>query len=266
MKIKKRMITIGIIMMGYLLLPNQVRAAALQANGGNPAVKGVGDWMVQIRQMQAAGGALGLTDTINYSETNYDAAKPETSDLKGSNTNLDIHMEKNTEYGALVLLSASSYGNPNPINDGETTTGNKTGVVMKLNSEWTATALDDVVWDRIANASGRYWDKYTSEVSSNDGVMGYGRWFVYKAKVGDAIAEGTVVLGNWHQPGAVHWFYSDYRAIGYGGLIRAVNGNVFSYYAKSSETRGDTHGIMNREANLWNGYATRAAVVVGSGI
>ena len=56
--------------------------------------------------------------------------------LTSNNPNLDIHMEKNTEYGAMAILSASAYGNQNVIGDGETTTGNKSGVYMKLNKEW----------------------------------------------------------------------------------------------------------------------------------
>ena len=45
-------------------------------------------------------------------------------------------MEKNTEYGAMAILSASSYGNQSKIESGGTTTGNKSGVYINLNKEW----------------------------------------------------------------------------------------------------------------------------------
>ena len=71
--------------------------------------------------------------------------------------NLDIHMQKTTEYGAMAILSVSSYGNPNKITSGETTTGNSTGVVMPLKYEWTQGG--DTTWydSRYRN----YYDRDT---------------------------------------------------------------------------------------------------------
>ena len=77
-------------------IPTKVEAV-LQSNGDTAATKTLDEWILQIRQMQASGGCLGLTDTIN------------STGLLSNNTNLDIHMEKNTEYGAMILLSASDY-------------------------------------------------------------------------------------------------------------------------------------------------------------
>lgn len=124
MKLKKKILMsiFAFFMVCAILQPNKSNAA-LQSNGGTPATKLVDSWALQVRQMQELGGTLGRTDTIN------------TIGLTSNATDLDIHMEKNTEYGAMVILSASAYGNPNKIEDGGTTTGNSTGIIMNLNTE-----------------------------------------------------------------------------------------------------------------------------------
>ena len=131
MKVKNKILTamvFGTILSG-LIIPNKANAV-LQSNGGTPATRNLNDWLLQIRQMQEIGGTLGRTDTIN------------TTNLTSGATDLDIHMEKNTEYGAMAILSASAYGNPNKINDGETTTGNSTGIVININSEWVSAGTE----------------------------------------------------------------------------------------------------------------------------
>ena len=122
--------------------------AVLQSNGNTGATYNLSDWMINVRKMEELGGTMGLSETLNDNLTS-----------SSTSNNIDIHMQKNTEYGALAILSASSYGNPNKVNDGETTTGNATGVVMKLNSEWVAAGT---VYEatNYANAVGRYKNIY----------------------------------------------------------------------------------------------------------
>lgn len=134
-------------MIGILLYPNHSQAA-LQSNGGAVAKYTMEQWITGIRQMQAIGGSLGLTDTISG------------GNLKSNNNDLDIHMEKNTEYGAMVILSASSYGNPSNIGNGGTTTGNKTGAVMNIAGEWVAAGSPSFLRPTITSASPRYWNSY----------------------------------------------------------------------------------------------------------
>ena len=145
----KKRILMGIIMfviIGILGQTNKVEAA-LQSNGGTPLQANLNDWVYYTRQMQATGGTLGLTDTIN-------------DDLTSSNKNLDIHMQKNTEYGAMTILSASAYGNPEKIENGETTTGNASGVVVNLNGEWVAAGRSDTSINSMKTAKARYWNNY----------------------------------------------------------------------------------------------------------
>ena len=183
----------------FIITPIKAQAA-LQSNGGTPATKSLNDWMLQVRNMQALGGTLGRTDTIN------------TTNLTSNATNLDIHMEKNTEYGAMAILSASSYGNPNKIESGQTTTGNETGMVINLNKEWVAAGqLNDV--PQFVNANGRYKNAYTTS---------------YSAKAGDAIFETK----GWHGSGASMWLSVDrYDYSGRIGLLRSYSRfNIFIFW------------------------------------
>lgn len=122
MKSKKYLMII-VLVVAMLLLGANNSHAVLQSNGGTKAKYNFPEFILKIRQMESLGGTLGLTETINTT----------TLLPTSESNNLDIHMEKNTEYGAIAILSVSSYGNPNKINDGQTSTGNKTGIVFNGN-------------------------------------------------------------------------------------------------------------------------------------
>ena len=231
MKKKKMLLLILMMTMGIVVVKGNFSQAALQSNGGSPTAKNINDWMMGIRQMQATGGTLGLTDTING------------ANLTSGNKNLDIHMQKNTEYGAMVILSASSYGNPNPITDGQTTTGNETGVKMKINKEWVAAGANDMLnlVTNFKNALNRYKNVYTLSNSS--------------AKVGDA----TVETNGWHGGGATAWIGSNSP---YGsGFVRSYSSSIFSYYGVGYGASG-----AQNEAFSYRTWSSRAVVVVGAGI
>ena len=196
MKTKKKYVFILIVMMVVLFMQTKVEAA-LQSNGGGGAMYSLEDWILRIRQMQASGGTLGLNDSIN------------TSNLTSNNTNLDIHMEKNTEYGAMAILSASSYGNPNSITDGGTTTGNATGVVIKINKEWVSAVSSQVTRANLKNAVSRYKNIYESN---------------YVARKGDALNETK----GWHDSG----FSRDWGLDANQGLLRCYSGGIFSYMTR----------------------------------
>ena len=220
-----------------------VSKSALQSNGGTAAKYNRNTWMQQIRNMETLGGSLGLEDTIN------------TTNMKSSATesnNLDIHMQKNTEYGAMAILSASEYGNPNKIANGETTTGNKTGIVIPYTNEWTATQYTDRL-EKTSYAN-RYINYY---VGSN-----------LEKKNGDA----TIETQGWHK---TLYFYAngqkfngthEYRP---GGLVRNCNNGIFSF--------NNSYGLCFINGSAWysgsvsrdttaflsNSYTSRAVVVIG---
>lgn len=245
---KKLLLFAIMIISGMILNPNKAQAA-LQANGGTSAKYNVNQWITGIRQMQATGGALGLTDTIDA------------TNLTSTNTNLDIHMQKNTEYGAMILLSASSYGNPNKIESGDTTTGNVTGVVMQINNEWTAAGTSDTTASSMKNATGRYKNVYTA---------------TYTEKVGDAIA----TVGAWHGAAGNVWLYATstgsnnnpsprLERANEGVIVRSCNGSIFSYNGYAVDNKWVSYGNWvdyKKPGNHTNTYSSRAVVVVGSGV
>ena len=96
-------------------------------------------------------------------------------------------MEKNTEYGAIAILSASSYGNPNVIGKGGTSTGNKTGIVFTHSDSWSGLEVVAAYAEGDTNKktiSQKYYNsyKYNSSTSSAN------------PKIGDA----TIETANWH--------------------------------------------------------------------
>lgn len=208
--------------------------AVLQSNGGTPATKTLDSWIVATRGMEAAGGTLGFSETINN-----------TGLLATTTSNgLDCHMEKNTEYGALVLLSASSYGNPNPISVAteekpyeNTTTGNASGVIMNINKEWVAAGAGLTGTTYAKNANSRY--------INNDYTTTAGEIY----HVGDAMD-----IGKWHG-GTDNWRFFNTNV---SGLLRAYAGSIFSYYG-----RGDT---TNANGHIEKKWASRAVIVIGAGL
>lgn len=227
MKSKKYLMII-VLVVAMLLLGANSSHAVLQANGGTMVQKNIYNWLIEIRQMESLGGTLGLTETIN------------TTTLLPTSTsnNLDIHLQKNTEYGAIAILSASSYGNPNVIGNKQTTTGNKTGIVIE--NETVTNSWGDVVatnfykyqigsWN-ITSVNSKYVNNYTDR----------------KEKKGDA----TIQTAGWHNGGS-----SSFSNIGNSSTMvmcrRQGSTSVFDFY-------------IGAEANYGN-YA-RAIMICGEGI
>lgn len=218
MKTKLKLIILIMLMAVAIIAIPQNSNAALQSNGQAGTTKNMDEWMLQIRQMESLGGGLGLSESINA--TGLKATTP--------SNNVDVHMQKNTEYGALIILSASSYGNPSKINDGQTTTGNSTGVVMKINKEWVSAGTGITKSNVWKNAVGRYKNTYTTK---------------YVAKRGDAIL-------NWHGSSSSEWI----ATTNISGLVRSYSGSVFSYYGFDYNYNG---------AFYTNSWASRACLVQG---
>ena len=215
--------------------------AVLQSNGNEGATYNVSEWLINIRKMEELGGAMGLNESIN--EEGLTAI--------GESNNIDIHMQKNTEYGALAILSASSYGNPNKIEDGDTTTGNATGAVMHLNSEWVATGTINEAKTYV-NAKERYKNLQTS---------------TYVQQKGDAITE----TAGWHGSEESDWIRAPHyyyhaplnNPNDMNGLLRSSKGSIFSYTGAwstnaTSQVGGTAHWTYE--------HYTRAVVVSGQGL
>ncbi len=221
---QKLLISILLLNIIFFIITPIKANAALQANGNGSKTDTIGNWLLNIRKMEETGGTLGLTDTINTTDL--------TSSASQSN-NLDVHMQKNTEYGAMAILSASAYGNPNKINDGETTTGNKSGVYMKMNGEWVSAAEKDMdLCPPVINSNNKYKNLYTG----------------YSTKIGDAIKDTK----GWHSNVKKDAWIS---VPSYSGLIRAYTDSIFSFY-----------GIGNHMVTHYSTpRTTRSVIVIGNG-
>ena len=235
MKINKKIfLSIVGISIAMLMLNPITSYGALQGNGKSVKADNLGNWMLNVRKMEETGGTLGLSDTIN--------SKDLMSSTETSN-NLDIHMEKNTEYGAMAILSASAYGNQNKIETGGTTTGNKSGVVININGEWVAGGIA-AGCEQFQSASERYKDVYTTEK---------------KGKRGDALVETS----GWHKSSA-GWFYISAHhhqyCIDRMAWVRATGGGIFSYDGSGGDDGNS--GIASPVA----AHYTRAVVVIGEGL
>lgn len=159
MNLKTIMLT-SIITLGMLVIGTTNSNAALQANPttyNNPKkIEGDGrDYFIKaIREMEAPNQTMGLTEEID-----------ETTLVETTNNNIDVHMMKSTELGAIAILTLSGFGNPQKIPDSQikSSTGNVTGVYYSDRGRTTVeqTACIGVnELDRVMSANSRYYVDY----------------------------------------------------------------------------------------------------------
>lgn len=247
MKSKKILLTtiLTIIFLGMLsTLSNAVVLQGTTKNTSGTAINArtatPTDWVINIRKMESKDGGMGLNETIN-----------EENALSSSGSNgIDVHLQKNTEYGAAILLGASDYGKVGTVGksgkDSNTWMHSGaqtlTGTDIKASSTGNVTGIyelggwDNNVWtagggiEFLANIDKRYRDIYETE----------------EGKPGDATVENGITFGNtWHASGSAS-FATDST-----GLVRGYcHSGVFSYY----------------RFNVGDYFVTRACVVSAPGI
>lgn len=224
------MIITGIL---FLLGTNNVQAA-LQSNPSTQSTttKKAEAWMKQFRYMEQVNQGMGLSEKLNADLT-----------FSGESNNIDVHMMKSTEYGAIAILSASGYGNPRNDKVISSTTGNKTGVIMKEprniydeQREYVAAGLKDRVFTGI---DGRYYDAYERNVE----------------KIGDALGTATSKYPGckgWHSAESSDLSFPDGTAPKY--FIRG------GYYGYFHFTQGGNYGSTPLD------YFSRGVAVCGEGL
>lgn len=178
--------------------------------------KSINDFIIMARNMEAPNQSFGLNATIDQSNGTESSAS----------NNIDVHIIKNTEYGAIAMLSASAYGD-HPGGTYVSSTNNNTGVYnlsygqdsQGLNSTMTAASVGTL------NFSQKYWNKYTSINSSY--------------KNGDA----TFETKGWKGSTANAWFTStaqvlgrDRGLFGFEPITSAANGKTNSRISVVSAT------------------------------
>lgn len=236
MKTKKILIAIAIMLV--LILAQTTNAFALQSTSTGSSINDTAtNWVINIRKIEAEKGGMGLKETIDT--TNARATS--------ESNNIDVHLQKNTEYGAMVLLGASNYGKrATSVTPGDywmdlgntsttgtltnltTSTGNISGVYELATDSWEWTAGGGNNF--LSNINKRYRDIYTSNTG----------------KPGDATKEGSIDLANWHTS-----YPSTSWATGGRGFIRGSNDN--GVFARNNNSAGIR-------------YYARAAVVCGTGL
>ena len=224
-KTKQKMLAFILVVAFAILMPFSNVKASLQANPNTHNTKGdyATNWMSNIRSMEKSGEAMGLSETLNSDLT-------ASSDSNG----IDVHMMKSTEYGAIAILSASGYGNPQKLQNSteKTTTGNKTGVYFSgANWEWVAGGLQGSIFGGV---NSKYYDSYTGAQAS--------------AKVGDALGtSGTTNPGctEWHSASNPLWVGS-----GSNPYFERDNGGLFSFYINGDYGSNLARGVAVCGAGL----------------
>ena len=235
-KTKKKFIVALIILLAIAVLPVGQAQASLQSNPNtqykSSDQKTPTDWIKQIREMETGQGSMGLNETLNGNLT-----------ASSESNNIDVHMMRSTEYGAIAILSASGYGNPQTLQNSstKTTTGNKTGVYFSGNNyELVAGGLSGSAYNGVDK---RYYDAYGT---NNSGTSSYDT-NKSNAKVGDALGDRTTAnkgCATWHSASYANWVYSSYP------YFRRGFGGLFSF------------DLINATNTFWG----RGVAVVGAGL
>ena len=208
-KTKVKLLVLAIMLVTMTLMPVGQVKAALQANPNTQYSKRLlsVNWIKEFRQMETAGGAMGLNETLKDGL------------ISESSNGIDVHMMRTTEYGAIAILSASGYGNPSNAQAITSTTGNETGIILNTNNyEWTAGGLQGSIFSGV---NSRYFDTYTGNQSS--------------ARAGDALGTSTTPnpgAAGWHSASGSNWVYSSYPYFvrGCGGIFSFGSGFASSSY------------------------------------
>ena len=225
-KKKSKLIAVGITLAISVLMPFGNVKAALQANPNTHYKKSgsATNWMSNMRKMEETGNAMGLSETFNSELT-----------ASSKSNNIDVHMMRSTEYGAIAILSASGYGNLQTLQKSsvKTTTGNKTGIYFSGNNwEWIAGGLEGSVFNGV---NSRYFDTYSGGEAS--------------ARIGDALGSASTTnpgCKKWHSASDYAWVNNSYTCFIRGG------GGLFSFGTYATVLSG-------------NHYA-RGVAVVGQGL
>ena len=236
MKTRKIITLIMLSLVAVILLSSEVQANYQSVPTGSSKSAAATEWITGIRQMESSGNGMGLKETIDT----------KTGLATTTANNIDVHLLKNTEYGAILLLGASDYGKQGTSIDNRrmdkgnvsgtdaqaSTTGNKYGIYEIGYYNMTISSNNDYEWTAgggtgfLSGIASRYINRYTTSDSS--------------ARAGDA----TVETKNWHGSSYAGWLNGTNN-----GFIRG-NYGAFSFYSNGGASS----------------HRARAGVVVGVGL
>ena len=236
MKTRKIITLTMLSLVAVILLSSEVQANYQSVPSGTSKKAAATEWITGIRQMESSGNGMGLKETIDT----------KTGLATTAANNIDVHLLKNTEYGAILLLGASDYGKQGTditarrMDTGAvsgtsaqaSTTGNKYGIYEIGYYDMTTSTSSYYEWVAggtstfLSGIASRYINRYTTDKTS--------------ARAGDA----TVETQRWHGSSVADWVTSSRP-----GFVRG-GGGAFSFDF-GSET---------------DSYYARAGVVVGVGL
>lgn len=236
MKIHKKTIAIflvAILLIFYLSINSHANVQSVSNGTGRGLVDTTSSqFFALIRQMESSTGPMGLNAEINSS------TGAETSQSNG----IDVHMIKNTEWGAVTLLMDSDFGSKTSGEgtslsaDVRSTTGNATGV-YEMYSGWEYVAgvyenmtsqtyranLYNAIHDGANLKPSKYVNAYSNPTDVNTDYSGQ--------KPGDATGE----TARWKSASIANFVTSDGPGFsrGYSGAFGfgRVNGSVGSSYS-----------------------------------
>ena len=228
-KILKQILSILLIALMLLIINSEEVNATLQANLNTHYTKInlPESWIKSFREMEKPGQAMGLSEELEEDLTSKD----------NISNNIDVHMMKSTEYGAIAILSASGYGNPSNEQAITSTTGNETGVMLSTgNWEYVAGGLENSIFSGV---NSKYFDTYSETQES--------------ARVGDALGNNKTNnpgCARWHSSSKYNWVGSSIRYFirGESGIFSFDYGNNSNY--SSNEIQYYAHGVAVCGAEL----------------
>lgn len=160
MKRLKHIMAIFVLMITILLIESNVKAnvQAIPTNKYEGTIYLPTKHFELIRKMETSAGPMGLNADVDETGT-------ETS----TSNNIDVHMIKNTEWGAMAMLMNSNYGSKaSGSSEDYTTTGNASGIfaitnsseyVAGLNCQYESSSVNTQRLN-IINADRKYWNNY----------------------------------------------------------------------------------------------------------
>jgi hypothetical protein len=227
---KKTILFIAIFILTILISGVNVQANYQSRPDVTPKTNVNADtFFVNTRKIEEAGQGMGLASVIDGNGNKTSGA-----------TGIDVHMMKNTEWGAVAILAASSYGQIDQNTQiglaKSSTTGNKYGVFQMNDTTGEFVAgINDVVatnhgnLGKIKSAPARYRDIYTgaignvtSKIGDGTGGLPYGTqdWMGAQYKLG---------LGNLSKLSMIRGY----------GAVNATQNSIFSFVSSLGGFNGE---------------------------
>lgn len=193
------------------------------------------------REMETSSGPMGLNATITTDEVTG-----KVNETSGSN-GIDVHMIKNTEYGAAALLSASAYGDcPNGYSvsgTSDSTTKNKSGIMQMASGkyEYVAGILNQ---EQITNSNAK--GNYLKSIIASDNKYKNVYNSTEMSAESDIDGDATYETQRWRGASSANWLSA------YSPVFYRSDFGVFLFNGSDGSANSN--------------YGSRAAVVCGAGL